>query len=227
MNKFSIYILLIMLYLGLAASFSPTQKGTPFMDNEKLFGNFFIGAPLTAILIENFTTGFIIKTYYQRYLVVHGFKAAEEKLIRTSRSFYQANKSNLGMALFRRYEKDQQMSTLPLPPGSIFVGDTSYGEWGRSDSGEKIWYFHPAYQHFPQAFGWGSYAFTLKTYNKMQYHIENGIPFYGIDGEFGSSGIVSQNFLNIVSPAKKDSFQFGEHLKKLFFSQNKKDGKIR
>ncbi len=217
MNKLSLYILLIMLYLGMAASFSPAQKGTPFMENEKLFGNFFIGSPLTAILVDNFTTGFMIKTYYQRYIVFHGFKASEEKLIRTSRSFYNGNRSNLGMAIFSRYEKDQLMSTLPLPPGSIFVGDTSYGEWKRSDSGEKIWIFHPAYHLFPEAFGWGDYNFTLKSFNKMQYHLENNTPFYGLDNEFGTGGTVSKAFLKHIVQDKKVPFSLKEHLKRIFY----------
>lgn len=204
------------MYLGLSASFSPAQKGTPYMENEKLFGNFFQGAPLTVILIDNFTTGFMIKTYFQRYKVFHGFKAAEERLIRTSRDFYDKNTKNLGMALFRRIEKDQTTSTTPLPPGSLFVGDTSYGEWRLSNSGDKIWFFHRAYRHFPQAFGWGNFSFDMRSFKTMQYHQENGTAFYGPENQFGSEGEVSKAFIKRLAPKPKEKFKLMNHLKKMF-----------
>lgn len=216
MNKISLYILLILTYLGLSASFSPAQKGTPFMENEKLFGNFFQGAPLTVILTDYFTTGFMIKTYFQRYKVFHGFKAAEERVIRTSKEFYEKNTKNLGMALFRRVEKDQATNTTPLPPGSLFVGDTSYGEWRLANSGEKVWQFHRAYHHFPHAFGWGSYNFTLRAYKTMQYHLDNSTPFYGLNNEFGTDGEISKAFLKHIAPPASEKFNLLKHLKKLF-----------
>lgn len=220
MNKISLYVLLILIYLGISASFSPTQKGTPFMENEKLFGNFFQGAPLSAILVDSFTTGLIVKTYYQKYKIFHGFKRSEMKVIRTSKKFWEKNEKNLGMSLFRRSENDKTPKTLPMPPGTLFIGDTSFGRWKTSDYGDQIWSFHQAYRHFPKEFGWINFDFTMRSFKSLKIHAENNTPYYGSNNEFGTYGDVTREFLKLDFNDVDNELSLLEHMK-LFFSINK------
>ncbi len=67
MNKISLYILLILIFLAMSKSFSPSSQGAPFVVDERVYSNFFQGAPLSVVLVDSFTTGFLIKTYFHKY----------------------------------------------------------------------------------------------------------------------------------------------------------------
>ena len=64
------------------------------------------------------------------------------------------------MSVFRRKDPSQEGigSTLPLPPGALYVGDLAFGRWVYRDSGEKVWKFHRAYRNFPQFLGWKDFS---------------------------------------------------------------------
>lgn len=204
------------MYLGISTSFSPVQRGAPYMENEKLFGHYFKGDVFSAILINDFTTGFIIKTYYQQYKLVHAFKHPEFITIRTSKAFWLKNKKNLGMSLFRKVADNDFQSSLILPPGSLYVNDHSFGTWVMSNYGEKRWKFHTAYQDFPQKFGWDNFDFTLRAYKTMKIHIENNAPFYGLNQDFGTYGDVTKAFLQTEYEEVENEFVLLDHLKKYF-----------
>ncbi|MBT5094359.1 MAG: hypothetical protein HOM21_08965, partial [Halobacteriovoraceae bacterium] len=63
MNRISLYTLLILIFLGLSKSFAPSEHKTPKIDNALVFPNYFLGSPLSSILVDAFQTGFLIKTY--------------------------------------------------------------------------------------------------------------------------------------------------------------------
>lgn len=193
MNKFSLYVLLILLYLGISKSFSPFEKKTIFISNANAYTNIFHGSPLSIILESEFSTGAMIKTYHHRYQVIHAFKAPQKINVRVSRDFYLENSNNIGMSLFRRYENGEY-STVPMPPGSIYIGSPAYGTWRTSNSGEKVWRFHRTYKNFPQIFHWGDFVPTNEFYRKMLILEKSQAPFYGLNGEFGTEGPVTKAY---------------------------------
>ena len=213
MNRISIYVLLILIFLGLSKSFAPSERKTHYIINERVFANFFPGSPISLILIDSFHIGFIIKTYFQTYKVIHGFKIPEKVTVRTSSDFWKKNLKNIGMSLFRR-EGDNE-SSLPLPPGSLYVGNFVYGSWRFLDSGKKIWQFHRAYRHFPKLFGWGKFKPDFLYFEKLKIYQENNSPFYGNKNEFGMEGSVTKkNILSKVKKKEKTRKSFREYFKK-------------
>lgn len=194
MNKFSFYILLILIFLGISKSFSPSEKRTIHLENEKVYVNIFHESPMTLILLESFSVGFIIKTYYQRYKIVHAFKTPEQIILRTSKSFWEKNLKNHGMSLFSRDERNNTFTT-PMPPGAIFIGDPAYGTWELTDYGAKAWVFHRTYKNFPTLLGWGDFDPTQDFYQKMKLYESDRKAFYGLNDEFGTNGTISKNFL--------------------------------
>ncbi len=193
MNKFSLYVLLILLYLGISKSFSPSEKKTIFIPNANAFSNIFQGSPISVILENQFSTGALIKTYHHRYQVVHAFKAPQRINVRVSREFYQRNTANIGMSLFRRFESEET-SIVPLPPGSIYIGSPAYGTWRTSRSGDKVWRFHRTYKGFPQQFHWFDFVPTYEFYRRMIVFEKSGSPFYGLNNEFGTDGSITLKY---------------------------------
>jgi hypothetical protein len=199
MNRFSLYVLLILVFLGLSKSFAPSVQKSIFIPNERVLPALIQEAPVTFILTDLFDAGFIIKTYYLKLKVVYGFMPAKTIIVRTNKDFWIKCKSNLGMSLFRRFEKDLKESITPMPPGSIFVGNQAFGRWIYEDSGRKIWSFYKVYRHFVKSFGWGSYRPNYTFYKKAKTHEENQTAFFGLENEFGTNGKISQTaFLSTI-----------------------------
>ncbi len=214
MNKISLYTLLLLLFLGLSKSFSPSAQKTTFVQNEQVFPGLFSGAPLSLVLVDAFEAGFFIKTYYLKFKIVHGFKQPEFLVVRTNNKFFKKNQNNIGMSLFRRYERNNTESTTPLPPGSIYVGDPAFGGWKYHNSGERKWHFHRVYRHFAVQFFWDKYRPNYEFYEKVKIHMKNDTPFYGLNGEFGTKGSITGRLYE-TSPyrTKESKINFLDHLK--------------
>lgn len=213
MNKISLYTLLILIFLGLSKSLSPSAQKAIYIQNEKVYSGLFQGAPISLILIDMFEAGFLIKTYYMKFKVVHGFKQSETIITRTSKKYWMANKKNIGMSLFRRHERDNKDSVVPMPPGTLYIGDPAFGGWKFRNSGKREWYFHRAYRHYPYQFYWDNFRPTYDFFEKLQIYQVNEKPFYGLQGEFGTDGSITGH-LNENSPFKRESreYIFLEHL---------------
>ncbi len=192
MNKIAIYVLIILIYLGLAKGFSTNELGLAYIKNANSLSQIIEGTNLTAILIDTHATGFLIKTYYQKYKVIYGFDAPKEIIVRTSRKFAIDNIEHIGMSLFRRYNKEDVENTTPLPPGSLFVGDPSFGRWKYAPSGRKVWHFFKAYKSLPDQLGWQKFRPTKKFSEMVQSHIGQSKPFFGEELEFGTKGYISR-----------------------------------
>jgi len=199
MNKISIYILLIFIYLGLSKSLSPTEQRTPSIKDHWAFSSFFKSAPITVVLVDAFETGFLIKTYFHKYIVLHAFKTPKTTIVRVSKKFFDVNAKNLGMSLFRRKDSPDSESSLPIPPGFMYVGDPLFGRWQYKDSGTKIWSFHRAYRHFPETFGWIDFSVSHEFYKKIKQAFTDHQVFYGTNNEFGTNGSVTKKYLNNMS----------------------------
>lgn len=218
MNKISLYILLVLIFLGLSKSFSPSEQKIPSILNEFYFENFFTDAPISIVLTDSFQTGFLIKTYFQRYKIIHGFKPSEVLIVKTSQSFWEKNLKNLGMSLFRRSERDMKVSTLPMPPGSLYLGDPAYGAFEPSPSGSDLWVFYRGYRHFPKLFEWNAWRPTEDFVKKMEISKSQGVPFYGVNSEFGEAGSVTKlAFKNSYDKTPKAVIELKNHMRKFWY----------
>jgi hypothetical protein len=214
MNKLSLYVLLILLFLGLSKSFSLSSQQTAFVTNKNVLSSLKTGAPLSLILVDMFDAGFLIKTYYLKFKVIHGFKSAETLVVRTHHKFWQENKDNISMSLFRRHERDEKESTVPLPPGSIFVGNQAFGGWKYHDSGKKIWQFHKVYRHFPKSFNWQDFRPSFDFFKSLQVHEDNSTAFYGLENEFGTGGTITEQMsMGSLSKRTKEKISIFNYFK--------------
>jgi hypothetical protein len=218
MKKFSIYVLLTLIYLGLSKSFSPSEQHSPYLIDQRVFASFFKDAPVEVILLDSFQTGFLIKTYFQKYKIFYGFKQPEIQIVRTSPEFWRKNIKNLGMSLFRRSSMEQPSSTTPMPPGGLFIGNMSFGNWDLKDNGTRDWKFFRAYRHFPKIFSWKDFVPSYEFFKRMNVHLQHEQEFYGLNNEFGAKGsITMQTFKNTFNTANhKIKVDVKTHFNKFF-----------
>jgi hypothetical protein len=195
MYKFFLYFMLLIVYLGLAKALSPSEIGVHYLQNERGFTKLIKGPMATVILVDTHATGFLIKTYYQKYRVISGYDTVEELIVRTSKEFAKKNLSHIGLSLYRR--TDQKEEFIPLPPGSLYVGNREFGDWKKNKKGETLWRFNKSFKNFPRYLGWGNFRPTEEFYQSMRSSVSLNQPFYGLHKEFGPSGKVTrENFPN-------------------------------
>ena len=192
MNKFIIYGILLLIYLGLSKSLSPNEFGIKYVNSNSSLSELVPGSPVSVILTDIHTTGFLIKTYYHKYKIVYGFQSYEELIIRTSRQFTDSNTQYLGMSIFRRKGDSNKESFVPLPPGSIFIGNKNFGSWVSHSSNKKSWKFFRVYRQIPTYLGWDTFKPTAKLYNQIKTHQEQNTPFHGSNDEFGINGSITK-----------------------------------
>lgn len=197
MNKISLYIFLILIFLGLSKSFSPSVIKTYHMKDVNVFADDLKEENFSIFLLDTLRTGFMIKTYFLKLKIIHGFKPAEYYTVRTTKKLFYHYKTYLGMSLYRIGEKSQSQNSTPMPPGTLFVGNPAYGHWKNHDSGQRFWQFHRAYQRFPQMFYWGDFRPSYQFFKNTQAAIKNQIPYLGNNHEFGINGIVTKENLKI------------------------------
>lgn len=208
-NKIVLYLVVILLYLGLSKSFSPSEFGINYVLNNQSLAKMVPGAPVTVILSDMHSTGFLIKTYYHKYKIVYGFQSVDELIVRTSGKFMQTHKNHLGMSIFRRLENERQEEYTALPPGSLFVGDRSFGEWILDDSGDKIWRFYRPYRNIPQYLGWNDFKATYQFFQRVSLHRSQQKDFYGLNKEFGINGSVTKkSFPNYYMRQQPEEINF-------------------
>ncbi len=121
MYKFFLYSVLLILYLGLAKALSPSEIGVHYLQNERGFARLIKGPMTTVILVDTHATGFLIKTYYQKYRVISGYDTVEELIVRTSKEFARKNLPHIGLSIYRKANDKEEF--LPVPPGSLYLNN--------------------------------------------------------------------------------------------------------
>jgi hypothetical protein len=217
MNKIILYIILILTYLILNKSFSPSEFGINYVQNEMKISEIITGSPLEVILIDMHTTGFLIKTYYHKYRIVHGFQNVEEIIVKTSSKYFNLHQKHLGLSIFRRYELKELENFTPLPPGSLFIDNKEFGRWTTSPSGDKVWRFHRTYRNIPIYLGWGEYRPNKDFHEALKQHIGQDKVFFGTNNEFGPHGnVTKENFTNFFKHKKTNEINFKQFIKDYF-----------
>jgi len=191
MYKFFLYSMLLFLYLGLAKFLSPSEMGIDYLQNEKTFSKLISGNHATAILTDTHATGFLIKTFYQKYRIISGL-TVEDRIFRTSKEFAKKNLTHIGLALYAKNSEIE--TTTPSLPGMIYVDDREYGYWKERKNGQIVWVFNKTYKHYPKYLGWGKYRPDELTFQKFRSHLLTGEAFLGLNNEFGPEGSITKKY---------------------------------
>lgn len=220
MNKFIVYGIILLTYLGLSKSLSPSEFGIKYINTTQGLSELIPGAPVSVILTDIHSTGFLIKTYYHKYKVVYGFQSYEELIVRTSRGYTEKQKEFLGMSIFRRYKTDNKEDITPLPPGSIFIGDKNFGRWEKTSTTNKVWKFFRVYRQLPKYLGWENFVPTLKIHNNLKIYQNQQKPFFGSNDEFGLNGSITKKAFPKYFERQKPKKHNLNNIIKNYFKEN-------
>ncbi len=202
MQKFFLYTILVIAYLGLAKALSPSEHGIQFLKNESQFSKILKSKNITVILIDTHATGFLIQTFYQKLRVITDYEHIDEMIVRTNKEFAKKNKDFIGLSIYRKSSDTEEF--LPLPPGSLYIDNPEYGEWKTSKKGVIYWAFHKSYKNFPRYLGWGKFKITKDFFQQMKSSISLNRPFFGPNEEFGPNGkITKKNFPHFFGEDRK------------------------
>ena len=121
MHRFSLYVLLILVFLSLSKWFAPSEKNIPYLINERTLSQIFGKGPVSVLLLENFQAGLLFKTYYLKLKTVKPFGFPEIIIVRTHELFWNKVQEYKGMSIFRKegqktVETPVFESHVPLPP---------------------------------------------------------------------------------------------------------------
>ena len=218
MGKISLYVLLILVYLGLAKSLKTDEKRIFLKNNEDISKSAgLLRPPTSVILLDSFSEGLILKTYILKLRIIRVFSETKDITIKTSPEFWKENKDNIGMSIYRLDEGALNPEVTPMPPGTYFLGVFTFGSWRLISSGERIWKFHRSYRDLPELLAWGTWRPTKTFYQKIKLHKEQKLAFHGPNNEFGTDGsITKKNIQRTRTGIKFIKKGFMPHLKKLF-----------
>ncbi len=222
MDKVALYLLFLLIYVGLAKSLSINERGIISISDKQEIAKLIQDSPMSIILINMHTTGFLVKSYYHKYSIVYGYKPAEKIIMKVSPAYYKTNKDFIGLSLLRRFSTGE-VEFLPLPPGSLFLGNQAYGTWNRQSSKEKTWRFHRAYRHLYRYLGWGNFRPSYKFFQELSSARKANSPFWGLNGEFGPNGELTQKifphyFQKKIQPSFLSFKSFLKQFSKSFFT---------
>lgn len=188
MGRVLYYVLLILIYLGIAKGLAPSEFGIDYIRTNRDLSRLIPGAPVTTILIDTHSTGFIIKTYYQKYRVIYGFQTVEELIVKTSSKFAKSSKALIGLSLFRRDSQKTENFT-PIPPGSLYIGNKEYGFWKYQKEDKRTWKFYRVYRNLPKFFGWDDFKPSQQFYAELKQALKEDKPFIAQEYGFGPEGV--------------------------------------
>ena len=213
MNKIAIYILLTLIFLTASRAVTPRSQVTKYIFNESNYSNLFQGSPLTVILEDAYQFGFIIKNNLHRYRVIRVFEPTQIVTTRVSKEYFKKTLEYIGLSLFRRNEKGVE-NTIPVPPGSLFIGHPGYGRWKLHKDGVKYWTFVSNHDSLQKKFLWGNFIPNNHFYRELNIHLKNKKKFLGPENEFGSKGPISQSQLPMKWYRNHNKkFSLNDHIK--------------
>ena len=222
MNRFLIYLLIIFTYLGISKSFYPNKQVTISIPNKFAISSMFRNAPLSIILTDMDEVGLIMKTYLMKYMLISGYQEPISVTIKTNKTYWEESKEFIGMSIFRRKENEKASSTVPMPPGFHFIGDSSYGYWRiNRQTKEKEWRFYRSSAKLKKYFSYGNYRPTHKMIRQARLSLKKETPFFGDNNEFGFNGrITRENLPAKIFNKKKFSVDYKKHFSRFLHYSN-------
>lgn len=114
----------------------------------------------------------------------------------------------LGMDVYSKGlgDFDDQADAEATPPGMVYVGDTSTGEWRNDDHGNSFWYYYGQYRFFSDVIG-GPYPYhyryeyddwnrSYRYGHKPYYGTYNGQPRYGLKSPLTASRLPNSHYVS-------------------------------
>ncbi|MBF0205622.1 MAG: hypothetical protein HQK53_01900 [Oligoflexia bacterium] len=205
MSKFSIYILLILTFLGLSQG--PYNKNRPlYITSERSLPRIFKEIPpFSVVLVDAFSTGIIIRSHYHKYRLITPNKHPQTAILQVSKDFFDRNVSNIGMAIYQQNLKKENI-LVPMPPIAIYIGLNAYGHWVSGENDEKVWKFHRAYAHLDRGLSSEDFKITEEFYQSVQFFRNQKLPFYGQNNEFGTTGSLTPKLFPEFFNKKNEDF---------------------
>lgn len=218
MNRFLVYLLIIFTYLGISKSFYPNKQVTISIPNKEAISSIFRASPISIILIDMDEVGLIMKTYLMKYLIIGAYQDPVTVTIKTNQKFWEESKQFIGMSIFRRMENEEQESTIPMPPGFLFIGDTSFGQWKYNrESGEREWNFYRTFSKLEKNFNYGNYKPTHSMIKNARRALKSDLPYFGDNNEFGFDGKITREYLKTkLFNKKKFEVDYDKHFARFF-----------
>lgn len=144
------------------------------------------------------------KQYYHRYKYFYIDKSnkvdvVKGTLTKVSNDFFAQHYENIGMEIYNKFPNGN-INHLASPPGfSLFVGDTTFGQWALLSVDEfgdssRVWQFSPPYHFLEKELGLNAGQVKKEDYDNF---IETGFmtkPYYGKhwhpdSTQFGTNGV--------------------------------------
>ena len=219
MNKISLFLFTVLLFLGASRGLNPYGKEEFFLTGPRSFRNLYPEGPVEILLVDSFYMGVVFKTYFHKYRIVYGYQKHKEVVARIPKSYWTKYRPYFGMSIFRRPELFAPEFT-PMPPGMVFIGDPTFGRWVKQRKGRKgkrVWQFNQLGRAFPKTLGWGDFAPTLNFYETAKIYQSKKQPFFGKNQEFGLEGSVSvASFGSLVDEEPTKPFELVTYFLKGF-----------
>ena len=215
-NKIIIYMSLIIIYLGLSKALSPAGLNVQYVFNEESLKSIVKDKPVSLILIDTHSTGFAIKTHYHKYRAVYGFKTFQEIIVKVSSNFKQLHEKHIGTSIFSRDQEGQEIF-IPLIPGSVYIGDQTFGRWEKRKNESKEWHFYRVYRHLKDFLGWQKFTPTYADYQQIQLAMNQKKAYLGKDNQFGTNGsITKESFKTFFKRQRPNEINFKSFFKEYF-----------
>lgn len=144
----------------------------------------------SVVLVDQIEKGYIIKTYYHKYIIVSAYSQPRSIIIKVSRNYYNKNKSHLGLSLYSIKSMNEPADFIVDIPGAVFIGDPRFGVWRYSEQfRDKIWIFFRIYRRLSRITGLSELNITKSDFNSIKTkRIETFTQLKQVIGLFGTDG---------------------------------------
>lgn len=178
MTKFTFFLTILFVYLGLLQFFSPTEKQILDIKNSRellthLKGDFnsFMKHPSSIILADVYREGVFIRTSYVKLYLVSPFESKKTISYKVSSSYYHYLAPYIGHEILRHQtQRNPIAQNIFLPPGFSFVANPILGYWKDTNKGRR-WFFYKYYEQLYKDLAWdspkGSYRPRVETYRSL------------------------------------------------------------
>lgn len=159
--------------MGLSKSLSKEERAIPLIHSSQDIHQLISDKPVSVILTNIQIKGILVKTYYLQLSFVYGFKPSQKILVKASSKYLSFIKKFKNHSIFRENDTSKEYSLLPLPKGSLFIGNKSFGFWNYSNSGRRYWKFFRAYKRIVKELGLNKENLDFKNYRKILVYKNN------------------------------------------------------